>query len=114
MKHLVIIPVYSVLFILSFVIGGIMWLYSFDKKHLYMGTSFINSKVIKFTHWYKLTRDQSLVFFYYTLDENIKYNIMKKISYVLTVMVLVVLVMTSCARTGYGCHGRSKIMTRVR
>jgi hypothetical protein len=57
MKHLVIIPVYSVLFILSLVIGGVMWLYSFDKKHLRMGTSFINTKIIKFSNWYSITRD---------------------------------------------------------
>lgn len=36
--------------------------------------------------------------------------------FVIYIVVLgsVILLTTSCARTGYGCHGRSKIMTRVR
>jgi hypothetical protein len=29
-------------------------------------------------------------------------------------LVAAVLTFTSCATNGYGCHGRSKIMTRVR
>lgn len=36
---------------------------------------------------------------------------MKKI---LFLAVLVAAVFSSCAPTGYGCNGRSKIMTRVR
>lgn len=44
---------------------------------------------------------------------------MKKLENTLSVIVIIGLVcmllysLTSCARKGYGCHGRGRIMTRV-
>jgi hypothetical protein len=32
----------------------------------------------------------------------------------IALVLILVLALSSCARNGYGCHGRSKIMTRVR
>jgi len=54
MKHLVIIPVYVLLLVLSFVIGGICYLYSFNKEHFFVGTRFINKKIVKFANWYNV------------------------------------------------------------
>lgn len=38
---------------------------------------------------------------------------MKKVI-VMAVLALFVMSLYSCARNGYGCHGRGKIMTRVK
>lgn len=54
MKHVLIFPAFATLFILSFVLGGIFWLYRFSTKDLLIGTRFINSR-IKFTNWYSYT-----------------------------------------------------------
>jgi len=32
----------------------------------------------------------------------------------IALLLFIILVATSCSPNGYGCHGRSKIMTRVR
>ena len=57
MKHVIIFPVYAFLFILSLLIGVILWSYSFRKSDFRKGTSFINTKLIKFADWYSITRE---------------------------------------------------------
>jgi len=32
----------------------------------------------------------------------------------IALLVILIMAMSSCAANGYGCHGRSKIITRVR
>ena len=44
-------------------------------------------------------------------------NIVKKLIYTFVLLLALLMVITafsSCAPSGYGCHGRSKCMTRVR
>ncbi len=57
MKHVIIFPAYLFLFILSLVIGSILWLYSFKKKDFKKGASFINTRLIRFADWYGITRE---------------------------------------------------------
>lgn len=40
-----------------------------------------------------------------------KKHLMKKL---LIAIIIAATMLSSCARNGYGCHGRSKIITRVR
>lgn len=54
MKHLVIIPIYVMLIVLSLTIGGICYLYAFNKEHFFKGTKFINKKIVKFGNWYNI------------------------------------------------------------
>ena len=57
MKHVIIFPVYAFLFILSLLIGVTVWSYSFRKSDFRKGTSFINTKLIRFSDWYSITRE---------------------------------------------------------
>jgi hypothetical protein len=51
MKHLVLMPIWATLLLLSFVIGGVYYLYSFNKDHFLKGVKVINSK-LPFVEWY--------------------------------------------------------------
>lgn len=44
-------PIWATLLVLSFVIGGIYYLYSFNKDHFLKGVKVINSKT-NFVTWY--------------------------------------------------------------
>lgn len=47
-------PIYATLLLLSFTIGGICYLYAFDKEHFLKGTKYIHKNIIKFGNWYNL------------------------------------------------------------
>ena len=51
MKHIVLFPTYILLTILSFLIGGLCYLWGFDKYHWYAGASLLERK-LRFSHWY--------------------------------------------------------------
>ena len=52
MRHIIVLPVFTTLLILSFVFGGIAWLYKFKTNDFFKGFRYINTKVIEFTKWY--------------------------------------------------------------
>lgn len=54
MKHVFLISALIVLIVLSFIIGGICYLYRFKQDDFFLGMRFINKKVIKFADWYKI------------------------------------------------------------
>ena len=56
MKHLIVFPAFSILFIISLLFGGFMWLLKFSKEDFYKGSRFINTKLIRFTDWYNITK----------------------------------------------------------
>lgn len=39
---------------------------------------------------------------------------MRKITTLIGLAIAAALILSSCSHNGYGCHGRSKIITRVR
>ena len=56
MKHLVVGLTMMVLIVISLVIGALCWLYAFQPKDFYKGTSFINKHVVKgFIDWMPLS-----------------------------------------------------------
>lgn len=52
MKYVLIAPFWIVLVMLSMMLGSIMYLWRFSEKDFFLGTTFINSKVIKFSDWF--------------------------------------------------------------
>lgn len=56
MKHIVVFPAFATLFALSLLIGGIMWFYRFSQDDFFKGTRLINTKLIRFTNWYKFSK----------------------------------------------------------
>jgi hypothetical protein len=52
MKHVIIFPVFLLLVLLSLLCGVITWSWSFKRKDFRPGASFINTRIIKFSHWY--------------------------------------------------------------
>jgi hypothetical protein len=51
MKYVLVAPFWIVLFILSMLLGGIMYLWKFSEKDFFRGARYINGK-IKFSDWY--------------------------------------------------------------
>lgn len=51
MKYVLIAPVWGVLFALSMLLGGIMYLWKFSQDDFFIGARYINSNVIKFSDW---------------------------------------------------------------
>jgi hypothetical protein len=56
MKHLIVFPVWGLLVITSLLIGSVMYLWNFNFKTFRKGSSFINTKLIRFTHWYEFSK----------------------------------------------------------
>jgi predicted membrane channel-forming protein YqfA (hemolysin III family) len=52
-KYTILGSLYGVLGVMSFILGGIMYLWKFSKKDFRHGTSYINENLIKFTDWFK-------------------------------------------------------------
>ena len=52
MKYVLIAPVWGVLFILSMLLGGIMYLWQFSQDDFFRGARYINENVIRFGDWY--------------------------------------------------------------
>lgn len=55
MRHLLVFPVWLFLFLLSFVIGGIMYCWKFSYKNFRIGTSYLNKR-INFMNWYEFSK----------------------------------------------------------
>ena len=52
MKYVFIIPIWIVLFVLSMLLGGIMYLWRFSEKDFFKGAGYINSNIVKFSDWF--------------------------------------------------------------
>lgn len=52
MKYVLIAPVWILMFILSMLLGGIMYMWKFSKEDFFRGTTYINSNVIRFSDWF--------------------------------------------------------------
>lgn len=55
MRHILLFPVWLVLFLTSFIIGGVMYLWKFDSRRFRHGTSYLNTR-IKFMDWYEFSK----------------------------------------------------------
>ena len=55
MRHILLFPVWLLLFLTSFIIGAIMYLWKFEVKTFRNGTSYLNGK-IKFMNWYEFSK----------------------------------------------------------
>jgi len=51
MKHVILMPIWATLLLLSFVVGGIYWLYRFNTDDFFKGVKVINNKT-NFAKWY--------------------------------------------------------------
>ncbi len=56
MKHLIVFPTFLFLVITSLLGGAIFWLYRFSFEDFKKASSFINTKLVKFTNWYEFSR----------------------------------------------------------
>jgi len=51
MKYVLLAPIWGVLFALSILLGGIMYLWKFSQDDFFRGSRYINSNIIKFSDW---------------------------------------------------------------
>jgi hypothetical protein len=51
MKHVILMPIWATLFVSSFILGGLCWLYKFSKNDFFSGVRAINTKT-NFAKWY--------------------------------------------------------------
>lgn len=55
MRHILLFPVWLLLFLTSFIIGGIMYLWKFEFKTFKDGIAYLNG-CIKFMNWYEFSK----------------------------------------------------------
>lgn len=55
MRHILVFPVWLFLFVLSLLIGSIMYLWKFSLTHFKMGSSFLNKR-LNFMDWYEFSK----------------------------------------------------------
>ena len=55
MRHFLIFPVWLLLFLLSFIIGGTMYCWTFSTRHFKKGVSYLNGH-INFMNWYEFSK----------------------------------------------------------